>query len=266
MDDLVVVVDELREAEHVTVEVDESIHVAEPDVADTVVDLEQVLSGRRGRRLGHLVVARREGAVVVGAIHERVNHLAVGVDGAAPQGALLALDLGRLERRDGPARGRLTPRRVDVVHGEGDVLHAVSVLRHVLRDLALVAERGGEDEADVVLHHHEAGPIANARLEARVGHRREAPERAVVVRRLLRVADPELNVVDALERQEILRLRRRIGVDDGAGLVRRAARERIGHGSNEFTAGPVPSQPAVPASSATAIIRSMARSSSSSGR
>ena len=47
MDDLVVVVDELREAEDVPVEVDEPVHVAEADVADAVVDLEQALPGRR---------------------------------------------------------------------------------------------------------------------------------------------------------------------------------------------------------------------------
>ena len=41
VDDLVVVVDQLREAEHVAVVVDEPVHVAERDVAHAVVDLEQ---------------------------------------------------------------------------------------------------------------------------------------------------------------------------------------------------------------------------------
>ena len=50
VDDLVVVVDELGEAEDVAVVVDEAIHVPELDVADAVVDLEQVLArGRRAR-------------------------------------------------------------------------------------------------------------------------------------------------------------------------------------------------------------------------
>ena len=48
MDDLVVVVDELGEAEDVAVVVDELVHVAELDVADAVVDLEQG-HARRGR-------------------------------------------------------------------------------------------------------------------------------------------------------------------------------------------------------------------------
>ena len=46
VDDLVVVVDELGEAEHVAVEVDERVHVAELDVADAVVDLEQRQAAR----------------------------------------------------------------------------------------------------------------------------------------------------------------------------------------------------------------------------
>ena len=46
VDDLVVVVDELGEAEDVAVVVDELVHVAELDVADAVVDLEQVHARR----------------------------------------------------------------------------------------------------------------------------------------------------------------------------------------------------------------------------
>ena len=49
VDDLVVVVDQLGEAEHVAVEVDELVHLAEPDVADAVVDLEQGQPAGRAR-------------------------------------------------------------------------------------------------------------------------------------------------------------------------------------------------------------------------
>ena len=41
----------------------------------------------------------------------------------------------------------------------------------VLGDLAIRREGPGEHEADVVLDHHVAGPIPDARLEARVGDR-----------------------------------------------------------------------------------------------
>src|SRR5829696_2379351 len=74
--------------------------------------------------------------------------------------------------------------------------------------------------------------VANLGLEPRKRGRCEAPQGAVVVRRLARVADPELDVVDALERQEVLRLRIGILVDNGARLVERAlagTRDRLGH-------------------------------------
>ena len=89
----------------------------------------------------------------------------------------------------------------------------------VLGDLAVGAQRAGDDDGDVVLAHHVADPVADAGLEARVGDRREAPQGAVVVGGLLGVADPELDVVDAVERQEVLRLRVGVLVDVGAGLV-----------------------------------------------
>ena len=80
MDHLVVVVDELREAEAVLVEVDEAVHVAERHVADAVVDLDEVLARCRRPRPADAVVTRREGAVVVAAVDEGVDDLAVGVD------------------------------------------------------------------------------------------------------------------------------------------------------------------------------------------
>ena len=104
----------------------------------------------------------------------------------------------------------------------------------VLGDLAVRAERAGQDDRDVVLAHHVAGAVADAGLQARIGDRREAPQGTEVVRRLARVADPELDVVDAVERQEVLRLRVGVLVDVGAGLVGGALRrgfpgDRIGH-------------------------------------
>ena len=98
MDDLVVVVDELAESEHVAVEVDEPVHVAQRDVADAVVHLEQALPGRRRGRVRDPMVAGGEGAVVVGTVDERVDHLAVGVDRAPAEDALLALERRRLQR------------------------------------------------------------------------------------------------------------------------------------------------------------------------
>ena len=230
MDDLVVVVDELGEAEDVAVVVDEPVHVAELDVADAVVDLEEVHARRGARRLLDLPVARREHAVVVAPVDERVADLAVRADRAPAQDAVLAaVELDGLDRRRRAAGRRLAPGRGGVVDAERDVLDAVAVLVDVLGDLAVRAQRAGHDERDVVLAHDVADAIADARLEARVGDRREAPQRAEVVRRLLGVADPELDVVDAVQGQEVLGLLVGVLVEVRAGLVGGAAGDRLGH-------------------------------------
>ena len=108
-------------------------------------------------------------------------------------------------------------------------MDAVAVAVDVLGDLPIGGEWRGEHQRDVVAPHDVRGAVADAGLQSRVGDGREAPERAVVGDRLASVADPELDVVDALERQEVLRLSEGILVDVGAGLVRGAAGDRLGH-------------------------------------
>ena len=108
-------------------------------------------------------------------------------------------------------------------------MHAVAVLVHVLRDLAAGCQRRGEDEPDVVLDQHVAGSITDAGLQPRVGDRGEAPQGPIVGGRLLGVADPELDVVDAFEGEEILRLAGGVGIDDGSRLVGGAARDGLCH-------------------------------------
>ena len=99
----------------------------------------------------------------------------------------------------------------------------------MLGDLAVGTERAGHDDGDVVLAHDVARSIAHARLKPGVGDRREAPQRPEVVRGLLRVAHPELDVVDAVEGQEVLGLGVGVLVDVRAGLVGGAAGDRLGH-------------------------------------
>ena len=101
----------------------------------------------------------------------------------------------------------------------------------VLGDLAVRRERRREHEPDVVLDHHVARPVADLRLEAAERDRREAPQRPVVGARLAGVAHPELDVVDAVQRQEIAGFGVRVRVDPGAGLVGGALRDRLGHRS-----------------------------------
>ena len=80
----------------------------------------------------------------------------------------------------------------------------------VLGDLAVGGQRRREHDPDVVLLHDVARAVADPGLEAGERDRREAPQRAEVGRRLAGVADPELDVVDAVERQEVLGLGERV--------------------------------------------------------
>ena len=109
------------------------------------------------------------------------------------------------------------------------------MLADVLGDLAVRGQRRGEHEADVVLDHDVAGPVADLRLEPAEGDRGEAPQRAVVGGRLAGVADPELDVVDALEGQEVGRLGVGVRVDPGAGLVGGTPGQRLGHGTSPLS-------------------------------
>ena len=230
VDDLVVVVDQLGEAEDIAVEVDEGVHLTELDVADAVIDFEQVQSLGGTRRRGDLSISRRERPVVVSPVDERVERLAIRPDRRLAQHTVLAaVDLGRLQRRDGTAGGRLAPRRPHVGDTERDVVDTIAVLADMLGDLALGGQGCREHEANVVLDHDVARPIADLRFEAAERHRGEAPQRPVVGRCLAGIAHPELDMIDAVERKEVAGLGVGVRIDPGAGLVGRASRERLGH-------------------------------------
>ena len=209
MDGLVVEVDELAEAQHLAVEVHEPIHVAERHVANAMVDHLERLAGACRRGVLDPTEPWRVGAGVVGPIDEGVDHLAISVDRRSPEHALVAGGFGRLQGRDGTTGRRLSPGGRGVVHRKGDVMHAVAVFPDVVGHLTVGGDRGGEDEPNVVLDQHIAGSVANPGLQSGIRDRGEPPQRAEVLRRLFRVPDPELDVVDALEGQEISRFRGR---------------------------------------------------------
>ena len=196
----------------------------------------QPAGGARRRR--DLAVAGREDAVVVAPVDERVERLAVGPDRRPAEHRRPRRRRARSARAPRPRRGRrLAPGRLDVGDRERDVVDAVAVRADVLGDLAVRGQRRGEHEPDVVLDHDVARPVADLRLEPAEGDRREAPQRAVVGRRLAGVADPELDVVDAVERQEVGRLGVGVRIDPGARLVGGPAGQRLGHRASPLRAG-----------------------------
>ena len=209
-DRLIGEVQHLRHPEHVLVELDPRVHVAELDVADDVVEREQP---GVGRAVLARLVAGEERAGVVLALDERVQRLAVGGDRAHADGAVLVGLLPRLAHAGGAALDGGVVGVGGVGHGQGDHSRAVAVGGVVLGDLVAGRQRAGEDEADAALLQDVRRAVAQPGLEAGVGDLPEAERAGVEVRGLPGVADPQLDVVDAVERHEVLG-----GVGCGDGL------------------------------------------------
>ncbi len=117
---------------------------------------------------------------------------------------MLVLDDRRLEHAPGSALDGLAVRLGRVGYAQRDVLHPVAVHQGELADLGVAAEGAREDEADLSLLEHVARPIADSGFRAGIGDTVEAERVLVVVRSLLRVADPQLDVVPAVQRHEVL--------------------------------------------------------------
>src|SRR5687768_9318693 len=75
----------------------------------------------------------------------------------------------------------------------------------MLGDLAARRQRSREDEADLPLLENVAHPIAGSGLRSAIRDELESERSAIVVRRLLRVPDEELDVVGPVYRKNILR-------------------------------------------------------------
>ena len=195
--------EDVRHPEHGLVELDPVVHLPELDVADEMIEPQEADAGvavavRRDRD-----EAGQERAGVVGAIDERVDRVAVRRDRRALDLPELVLDGVRLGDAARAARNGLAIRLRRVGHGERDVLDAVAVLREVARDLVLLAQRARDDEADLALLEDVRGAVAHSRLRPRVRRAREAHRVLVEVGGLLRVPDPELEVVPGVERHEV---------------------------------------------------------------
>ena len=152
--------------------------------------------------------AGQEGAAIVAPLDESVDGVAVGGDGRDAHFAVLVAQGLRLAHAARAAAGGLAPGRFGIVHPQRDIAHAVAVQADVLGDGMIGRERRGEHQADLVLHQHVGSAVARAGLRAAIGRQAEAERGAVEVRGLARVAHVELDVIGAVERQEILLNRR----------------------------------------------------------
>jgi hypothetical protein len=133
-----------------------------------------------------------------------VDRVAVGVDGGAADRAVVIVHVVRLHHRLRAALHRLVEREVGVLDLQRDVVNAVAMFSDVLRRLVTRVQRRGDDESNLSLRQDIRRHIAIPRLQSAVPELREAERLPIEIRRLLRVACPELHVMDALQPQRVL--------------------------------------------------------------
>src|SRR5919204_6192003 len=198
-------VDDVGHPEDALVELDPVIHPAELDVPDDVVERLQADPGRGAAVLRRRAVAGEVRARVLAPVDEGVDDVAVRPDRGQLDPPEVVLDPVRLGDPAGAPLDGLSVRLGRARHLQPDVLGGVAVAAGVLRDLAVVPQAAGHDQPDVALLEHVRGAVAHAGLWPPVRGDRE-PERVLVeVGRLLRVPDPELDMIPPLQRHEVVR-------------------------------------------------------------
>ena len=113
-------------------------------------------------------------------------------------------DLVRFDRRLRTSPHRFRKRPIGIVHLKDDVADAVAVLPEVIRGGMIGRQRRRQDEARPALLERVRGVGAASRFESAVGNLREAEGVTVEERRLLRIPDPELDVVDLSQLERVL--------------------------------------------------------------
>jgi hypothetical protein len=200
-----VVADELGqvgEAHHPVVEGHPLVHGAELHVADDVVE-----GHERRRRVDGAVtrhVPGQVGAVVAGAVYQRVRGVAVGLDACGTHRAVLVADIVRLLHDRGAGRAGVRHALVHVRHLERHVEHAVAVLAVMVGDRAVRADRPLDHEPDLPRRQHEGVVVAVPGLRPGVRLKPHAEGQLEVRRRLRRVSRRPDHRVPAGDRERVV--------------------------------------------------------------
>lgn len=164
------------------------------------------LAGRLDDRVGR-GEAGQIGAVVPGALDERVPGPAVRGDRGPHDGAELVLGLVRLRDAAGAVLDGVRVRGAGVRDLDGEIDDAVAVLGHMVgEEVAPVGgglDDGGEHEAGGAVREHVGSRLAAAVLRARVRHELHAEGGRVVVGGLFGVAHGEDDRVHPLHREGV---------------------------------------------------------------
>src|ERR1700722_4235651 len=109
----------------------------------------------------------------------------------------------RLFHTRSSAPGCLFPALAGIIDPQCDRAHTVSMFCHMLRDERVRPERSGQHETHLPLLHNVGSSIAASSLGTRVSNKFHAESRAIKICGLSRVANVELHMVSAAERQEV---------------------------------------------------------------
>ena len=184
------------EAEDVLVELHHVFHLAVRLIADNVIDEQQPRRLRFAARLRRRV-AREERSFVAVALHERVRHVAVGMNPRHDDLAALVFQRARLEPILGTVLRRVLPRLGCIVHRKRDVDRAVAMLLQQVVERRSLRVRSVEDEVDVILSQDIARRLTVSLLQPAVSHQVEAEDLLIINSRLLGISDRKRDVVES---------------------------------------------------------------------
>ena len=135
------------------VEIHPGIHLAPAHVSDRVIDVFEP-NGFNGYSRIPRLITREEHAAVLLALHEYVDGVAVGLDGAQHHPAVRVLADLRFKNTHGTARGGFCVALGGVVHPKRHRFHAVAVPVDVVVDGPAGLQRRGQHQVDFILAQH----------------------------------------------------------------------------------------------------------------
>ena len=119
------------EIKHALVPLSDRLHLAIFLVTDAVIDIKELRDGYEAiERLRHVMslIARQEGAIVVNALDERVDCVAVGLYARHNNAAVLVAERGGLTHAGCTPRDSLVVDASSIIDSEGYVLDTITVL------------------------------------------------------------------------------------------------------------------------------------------
>ncbi len=197
---VVVEAEHIRKAQNVFVPLDPGVHLAEFDVANTVVDFEQ--TDRIARHVEGLE-SWVEIAFELIAIDEAVDDISVGSDRGVSNAAFGTFMPVRFAVGDRPSLDRRLKCPVYVVDFESDVLYKVAVLGNQRGHRVAGSDRSTEYETDIVLFQNVIDLVFGTGFESPVSGDRKTERVLIKEGRLTGVVHVVTYVIDAADGKSV---------------------------------------------------------------